>query len=257
MPKTSPKLIFAFILLVLVSLRMVAFASEPVLRNKLHPGLRDFKKTVERQAREFPDFFFLSRPDIEEPKIALTFDDGPDDQFTPKILDILKEKGVKATFFLLGERVNQFPEVTRRIHEEGHQIGNHSWSHPDFRELENEKILAEEIKPTEKAIQQITGENPLYIRPPYGAIKDEAIKELGEKGYKIVNWSVDSFDWDSNKNQPQKIFQRILTYIHPGDILLFHSAGGNRENTVEALREIIIYLENKGFLFTTVQDLIK
>ncbi len=244
-------LLFCFIYL---SLQVVA--STPVIRNELSSSLAEFKNTVERQAREFPEIFFISRPEIEEKRIALTFDDGPDGEFTPAILDILKENNIKATFFLLGENVARFPEVSLRIHREGHLIGNHSWSHPDFRNLEVEDIIDREIKPTAEAIFQITGENPVFIRPPYGAIKDETIKELGKEGYKIVNWSVDTFDWDINLNSPDAIVQRVLKFAHPGDIILLHSGGGDRENTVAALGYIIKFLQEKGFQFVSVEELL-
>lgn len=256
MKPVSRKTLIKILLLGLIIWSFQAGAATPVIRNELSSGLADFKDTVERQAREFPEFFFISRPEIEEKRIALTFDDGPDGEFTPAILDILEEKNIKATFFLLGENVVQHQEVTLRIHQEGHLIGNHSWSHPDFRDLEGEEIIDREIEPTAEAISRITGENPAFIRPPYGTIEDKVIKKLGKQGYKIVNWSVDTFDWDVNLNSPDDIVQRVLKYAHPGDIILLHSGGGDRENTVEALPYIINSLQGKGFRFVTVKELL-
>ncbi len=256
MNPVSRKTLITILLLGFIVLSFQALASTPVIRNELSSGLATFKNTVERQAREFSDFFFISRPEVEENRIALTFDDGPDGEFTPAILDILAEKNIKATFFLLGENVACFPEVTLRIHREGHLIGNHSWSHPDFRNLEVEEIIDREIKPAAEAISKITGETPVLIRPPYGAIGDDAIKELGKQGYKVINWSVDTFDWDIKLNEPAEITQRVLKYAHPGDIILLHSGGGDRENTVEALPYLINSLQEKGFQFVTVEELL-
>ncbi len=257
MPPATRKIYLPAILLFFILLWSPdIFGSTQVLRNEMPPHLVPFQKTVERQARDFPEFFFLSNPKITEKKAVLTFDDGPDGEFTPAILDILREKEVKATFFLLGENVNQFPGITLKIHQEGHLIGNHSMTHTNFQELEVREIIEQEIIPTEEAIYRITGEKPVFIRPPYGSIQDEAIKALGKKGYRIVNWSVDSFDWDRELNKPEAIIERVLSYLHPGDVILMHSAGGNRENTVAALPEIIDALREKGYSLTTIDKLL-
>jgi len=255
----QPKRIFLFLLLLTICLTTPApgAGSEPVLRNEMPENLLSFQEMVARQAREFPEFFFLSRPDLEQKLIALSFDDGPDRKYTPAILDILEEKEVPATFFLLGEAVEANPDIVRRISDEGHLIGNHSWSHPDFRDLHLSEIKGAEIEPTGTAIAAITGEKPHLIRPPYGAINDQDLQELGKQGWKIINWSVDSFDWLEGSNSPEQIRERVLQYVRPGDIILLHSAGGNRSTTVEALPGLIQDLQERGFDLITIDQLLE
>ncbi|MFW6281999.1 MAG: polysaccharide deacetylase family protein [bacterium] len=216
--------------------------------------LEDLRLIMEQQARKYPETFYLAAPDTEK-RIALTFDDGPDELNTPVILDILAEKNVKATFFLLGENVKLFPEITKRIHDEGHQIGNHSWSHDNFRELENEQVLNKEILPTSEKIEEITGLYPRLLRPPFGAINDETIETLGEKNWQIVNWSIDSYDWHISRDNPDEIVNRMKRLHHPGGIVLLHNNFQSRVTT-EALADIIETLKEKGYQFNTIAELL-
>jgi peptidoglycan-N-acetylglucosamine deacetylase len=216
--------------------------------------LEDLRAIMEQHAEKFPGIFYLTGPDTEK-RIALTFDDGPDELNTPMILDILAEKNVSATFFLLGENVELFPEVTKRIHNEGHQIGNHSWSHDNFRETENEQVLNKEILPTSEKIEEITGIYPKLLRPPFGAINDDTIKTLGEKNWQIVNWSIDSYDWHISRDNPGEIVNRMERLHHPGGIVLLHSNFQSRVTT-EALPAIIETLRKKGYQFTTLAELL-
>jgi len=111
----------------------------------------------------------------EKKVLALTFDDGPDKQNIPLLLDILKSEGVRATFFVLGHQVKKYVETTKRVINEGHQLANHSWSHPDFLKLDNEKIVKRELLLTSKIIEKISGNYPLFMRPPYGNISRNII----------------------------------------------------------------------------------
>lgn len=250
-----PKRLFVIIISIIVLFSFSIMAKKPPrLYNDLPGYLQDFKKTVERQAREYPDTFYLSATTGEK-VVALTFDDGPDLDNTPAILDILGEAGVKVTFFLVGEKVEKYPEITRRIMREGHQLANHSWSHSDLRDLSNENILDKEIFPTSRLIARLTGNYPRYLRPPYGAIKDRTIELLEQKGWKIVNWSLDSFDWNNSQNTPDEIIEKVERYIHPGAVILLHSGEVN-SSTVEALPELINRLKEKGYKFRTVEELI-
>ena len=229
-------------------------ARNPEIKNDVPETLQEFKETVERQAKEYPETFFLSA-DIERKEIALTFDDGPDRVNTPQILDILKDKEVKATFFLLGKNVEQFPELTKRIKEEGHQLANHSWTHPNFEELDNEQILNQELKPTSEIIEELTGRYPRTVRPPFGTIRDDTIEFLGERDWSIVNWSVDSFDWHLQQEEPEEIIAEVTNNHHPGGIILMHDGEINKI-TVQALPEIIEDLKNKQYEFKTVNQLL-
>ncbi|MGV2686988.1 polysaccharide deacetylase family protein, partial [Clostridium perfringens] len=120
--------------------------------------------------------------------------DGPDAMVTPKILDILKENDIKATFFILGNRAEAHPETVRRIKEEGHVIGNHSWSHPNFTELSMEEAL-NQVKNTQDELNDIIGYRPSLFRPPYGALDEDKEEAIQNMDLAIVNWSVDTMDW--------------------------------------------------------------
>lgn len=227
---------------------------QPELYNEMPGYLQEFKNTVERQAREFREIFYLNF-NTEEKMVALTFDDGPDSLNTPLVLDILNQENVKATFFLLGSKIEEEPEITARIMNDGHQLANHSWKHPDFRKLNINNILGDEIDPTSRLIEKLTGIYPRFIRPPYGAVNDETIKVLGEKGWKFINWSIDTFDWDENNNDPEQILGKVKKYTHPGAIILLH-CDETRVSTVKALPGIINFLKDEGYEFSTVRELI-
>lgn len=185
-------------------------------------------------------------------KIALTFDDGPDRINTPKLLDILRDEQVPATFFVLGEKVERYPEMTRRIFEEGHLIANHSRTHVDLSELTNEDILALELEPTSQAVERLTGFYPTIMRPPYGSLRQDSVMFLRENGWQIVRWSLDTFDWDSTRNSPEEIIERIQKGHHHKAVVLMHCNG---PTTIQALPEIIAILRSLGYEFVTVNQL--
>lgn len=185
-------------------------------------------------------------------RIALTFDDGPDAKNTNKILDILKEEQVTATFFLVGERVGHYPRVVKRIYNEGHLIANHSHSHQDLESLTNEEIVNLELHPTSKAVERLTGFYPNIMRPPYGALRIDSVEYLNDTGWKIVRWSLDTFDWDNTRNKPQEIINRVLDQHHPNAIILMHCNG---PATINALPGVIQVLRDLGYCFYTVDQL--
>ena len=248
------------VLIVLLVMFTIGAEENPEDNPKIYNDLpdeeefEDFKATLERQAKEYPDTIFL-RGDTGEDRVALTFDDGPDKINTPRILDILKENDIKATFFVIGQAVEEFPDVSRRIIEEGHQIANHSWSHPNYSELDNEKVLNEELLPTSEKIAEVTGIYPQVMRPPFGAINDETIEFLENKDWQIVNWSLDSVDWHYAVDRPEEIVSTIEKHHHPGAIILLHN-GIINQITVEALPDIIEVLQSEGYDFTTVEEIL-
>lgn len=198
----------------------------------------------------------LHRQNPAVKKIALTFDDGPDDQYTPQILEVLNKYNAPATFFLLGKLTKQHPEVTKRIIKEGHTIGNHSWSHADLTAL-NETELARELDDTEKILAKITRYRTKLLRPPYGRVSDDLLAKLEETDYEIIHWSIDSLDWKAESKQ--EILNNVLPHIKQGAIILFHSAGGPTQDltpTVKALPPIIEAIREQGIQLVTVDELL-
>ncbi|GAB6100619.1 hypothetical protein JCM16358_24980 [Halanaerocella petrolearia] len=188
-------------------------------------------------------------------KIALTFDDGPDTKYTPRILEILKKYNVKATFFLLGKLAEKHPEVVRKIKADGHIIANHSWSHANLTKLSKAE-LSQELNDTSKALERITNYKTILLRPPYGAVSDKLLDRLKGTDYEIIHWSVDSLDWKSKTKE--EILNRVLPKIHDGANILFHSAGGPTQDlspTVKALPVIIETLRERGYKLVTVDKL--
>ena len=144
----------------------------------------------------------------------------------------------------------------RRIHEEGHAIGGHSYDHPDFRDLSVQDAYKSQIENTQNYIKDIVGYAPSIFRPPYGALTDDQVSFLCQKKLKMINWSIDTFDWDAEQNSVQEILQKVSEYKHPGAIILMHSGGGNRSNTVQALPLMIEHLREAGYGFSTIPALL-
>jgi len=205
--------------------------------------------------QKFPSVLVLRGPENAR-RAALTFDDGPDRRFTPAVLDVLKKHRTRATFFLIGARVKALPEVARRIAEEGHVVGNHSYWHPKLWE-ESEERIRWEVTETDRVIREVAGYAPKLFRPPYGGMNDDIVQLLGDLGCSIVGWSVDSLDW---KQIPaDEVESNVLGNVHPGAIILFHSAGDwsqDLSGMVEALDRIIPKLKGQGIELVTIPELI-
>lgn len=214
-----------------------------------------FKETTASLVSMYPNTFFIKGASNTN-KIALTFDDGPNQKYTNEVLDVLKQYNVPATFFVMGARVDHHPEIINRIVREGHVIGNHTWNHPDLRRVSQESLV-NEINQTEDSIYKITGLRTALMRPPYGAVTRESIEGLIKEEYKIINWSVDSIDWrDQDVDQ---ILINTLPDVRQGGILLFHDGGGEGQShaaTVASLPEIIQTLKYQGYEFVTVDELL-
>lgn len=229
----------------------------PSLRNAMdNQQGKAFKKTVERQAHTFPESFILEGPNPDIPQVALTFDDGPDQQYTAEILRILEKHNTPATFFLLGENIQRYPAIVQDITIQGHAIGGHSFNHIDCRTLDPDTFFTTQINPVQQLIAKEIGSTPTIWRPPYGAITDEQIALLQTHNITTINWSIDTFDWDNTINNPQEITKRITENLHPGAIILLHSAGGNRSNTIKALPTIITTTRSKGYTLVTIPNLL-
>lgn len=203
----------------------------------------------------FPDSFFREGP-TDQKVVALTFDDGPDSVYTPQIMDVLKEHKIKATFFLIGNRAELFPEVIKRMVKEGHVVGNHTMNHPDILKL-NQAQTEKEIMDCEQVLAKYTGYNTALFRSPYGSLDPDKVRFIKKQGYKIIAWNVDSLDWKSLSAEQVKY--NILDNVREGSIILQHSSGGKEENlegTVAALPEIIEILRGEGYKFVTVPELL-
>ncbi len=191
--------------------------------------------------------------------VALTFDDGPYPPYTGQILDILREYNVPATFFVVGRNTIKHPELVRRIVEEGHQVGNHTYSHIDLLKADRNGIITE-IEQADRAIALAAGVHPHIVRPPHG-FRDAVVMQIcREKGLKVVEWSVLSRDWTNPG--VQTIVQRTLSKVTTGSVILLHDGDGisqtaSRAQTVEATRHIIRELLAQGYQFVTVDEIIK
>jgi cellulose synthase/poly-beta-1,6-N-acetylglucosamine synthase-like glycosyltransferase/spore germination protein YaaH/peptidoglycan/xylan/chitin deacetylase (PgdA/CDA1 family) len=198
-------------------------------------------------------------------KIALSFDDGPDPQWTPKILDVLKGKNVVGTFFVIGDEANRYPGILKREYAEGHIIGNHTFTHPRFDEISNTQIKWE-LNLTQRLFESTLGIKSVLFRPPYGIDHQpeyaEEVSQLPlpqEMGYLIVGQQIDPNDWRQRDGKPipaQEIVDNVLRQASRGNIVLFHDGGGDRSQTVAALPRVIDTLRAKGYQIIAVPELI-
>lgn len=184
--------------------------------------------------------------------VALTFDDGPDANITPKIMDVLKKNNIKASFFFIGERAAENKEVVKRADREGDLVLSHSFNHPDLT-TKSEAAIDKQIKDTENVIYNIIGKKPALIRPPYGATNDLVLKEAAKNNFKIIIWSIDTLDW--SQREENNIVKNVVDNVRPGEIILMHS-NEDKKATLEALPEIISELKAKGYSFVTLSELL-
>ena len=184
---------------------------------------------------------------LDNKKIALTFDDGPHPYYTEQLLDGLKERGVKATFFVLGEHVEQYPDLVERMSEEGHLIGNHTYSHIQLTQRNSEAFKEELIK-TSELIENLTGQEVQYVRPPYGTWNKKFEKELNMFP---VLWNIDPLDWSSRN--VSGIVQKVTAKAKDNAIILMHD---EYKTTVTAALQIVDELQKEGYEFVTVEELL-
>src|ERR1700720_3460131 len=198
-------------------------------------------------------------------KIAITFDDGPDPRWTPQILNILKEKDVPAAFFVIGVAASDHPDILKREYAEGHEIGNHTYTHPSFDEITKTQIRWE-LNLTQRLIESTIGVKAILFRPPYGIDHEpeyaEEVAQLPiaqDMGYLIVGQKIDAHDWQQVAGvqiSEQEIVNNVMRQAEDGNIVLFHDGGGTRNHTVLALPRVIDALRAQGFEFVAVSDLI-
>lgn len=196
---------------------------------------------------------FFSCYKNESKKIALTFDDGPHPKYTPEILAVLDEYGIKATFFVVGQNVGYYPDLVKAEVDAGHEVGNHTFSHANLRK-ERYDAVCSEINKTERLIYENTDFRSRLLRPPEGVYSQAVCDAAADFDYTIVLWSIDTKDWAHNP--ASKIAEQILSDVRSGDIILFHDFIGKNSPTVEALRLVIPELLEQGYKFVTVSELL-
>lgn len=186
--------------------------------------------------------------------VALTFDDGPHPQYTPMILDILDKYDAKATFFVIGKNAKSYPDIVKDEVARGHEIGNHTYSHPDLKKISADEFLME-IQKTSDIIYDITGKTPILFRPPGGYINNDIVKEVLSCDSKTVLWSwrQDTKDWACPG--VDCIVSGVLDNLKDGDIILFHDYNSGKSPTPKALEQILEKLTEKGYRFVTVSEL--
>jgi len=188
---------------------------------------------------------------VEGPYIALTFDDGPHASLTPKLLDLLAKHHMKATFFVVGQNVVEYPDIVKRAFREGHEIASHSWSHPDLGKMSDEAVRRE-LQKTDDAIVAAIGKRPTLMRPPYGSITANQKRWFhSEFGYRIIIWDVDPLDW--KRPGPSAVCNRIVKETKAGSIILAHDI---HPPTLDAMPATFDQLAAKGFKSVTVSDLL-
>lgn len=193
----------------------------------------------------------VSQCNVEGPYIAITFDDGPHGTNTPRLLDMLKQRKLRATFFMVGQCVAEYPAIVKRMVAEGHEVANHSWSHPQLSSM-TEASVREQLQKTHDAIIAACGVAPKTMRPPFGAFTArQRAWSHGEWGYRCILWDVDPLDWKVRNAEHVK--NEILKRAVPGSIILAHDI---HKTTIDAMPETLDGLLAKGFKFATVTELL-
>ncbi|MEH7492290.1 polysaccharide deacetylase family protein [Neobacillus niacini] len=186
--------------------------------------------------------------------VAITFDDGPNPVYTPQVLDIFSEAKGKATFFMIGEQMRNHPEVVEQVANQGHEIGNHTFTHPKLSQLSIQDCL-KEIEETEKLIEKLAGRKPVVFRPPYLDYNQETVSLLQRKRYPMIGAvNLDAQDWE----QPGAlhILEKSREAVKNGSILIFHDGYGDRSQTIEAVRMLVYELTSQGYQLVTVSELL-
>lgn len=201
---------------------------------------------------------FIYKTDTESPVAALTFDDGPS-ELSGKLLDLLSERGVKATFFWQGNNLARFPDLLRRAIAEGHTVGQHSWDHSHVSNMDPELLWSTQIEATNREFERVANHEVIYYRPPYGEVDANQIKFLTRRRITSVGWSITSLDWDDDRNSPDEVVNRVLSQIHRGAIVLLHDypRGKNEQAFLRAVTRIIDTGEQRGFRWVNLQVLVQ
>ncbi len=250
-----------------------------ILRIQSRPAAGERKITVDSDTNLVSDEIFQTLPSpyvvdmyggTPQKKVAITFDDGPDPEWTPKILDVLKEKGAKATFFLIGAEAEKYPSLTKRIYNEGNEIGNHTFTHPDISNI-SKRYFEVELNLTERFFEGKLGVKPVLFRPPYSIDQEpdtaDQVRPLElaqDLGYITVGDKIDPNDWHDNpRRNADQITKDVMDNLPPcqpgnlacGNVILLHDGGGNRSQTVIALAAILDGLKERGYQVVPISEL--
>ncbi|WP_289664085.1 polysaccharide deacetylase family protein [Flavobacterium panacagri] len=194
---------------------------------------------------------YCNNPLETEKKIALTFDDGPS-IYTLEVLALLKKYNTKATFFCIGKNIEAHPEIIQKVIEDGHLVGNHSYSHSKFFDFYHEDKIAEELRKTDKLLEKFTSRKINFFRPPYGVTTPSIRRALEKTNHKVIGWNIRSLD-GGTKNQ-EFILNRITKQISPGGIVLLHDTG---EHSVLVLEQFLQFLQQNNYKVISVEELLK
>ena len=205
-------------------------------------------------AEELAGYNAFYADDTDEKVMYITFDAGYENGYTEKILDVLKKHQVKAAFFLVGNYIETSPELVKRMVEEGHLVGNHTYTHPDMSSISTIGSFEKELKQLEEKYREVTGkEMKKYYRPPQGKYSEANLKMASDMGYKTVFWSLAYVDWyESDQPTKEEAFEKLIPRAHPGAIVLLHST--SRTNS-EILDELLTRWEDMGYEFRSVEEL--
>lgn len=186
--------------------------------------------------------------------VYLTFDNGYENGYTKKVLDVLKKNDVKATFFITGHYIESATDLTKRMVKEGHIIGNHSWSHPDFSKVSNEQIKRE-LERLEARVKEVTGQKKTpFIRTPRGNFSEESLKYTDSLGYRNAFWSVAYVDWKpESQHGADYAYEQIMSQIHPGAVIMLHSVS---KDNADALDKVIKDIKSQGYTFKNLDEFV-
>ncbi len=237
------------------------------IASKPSPGTRDLPVDngliTNEIFHELPSPYRIDAYGAPGKRVVISFDDGPDPQWTPKILDVLKQYNVKAVFFTIGLEAEKYPGLLKRIYREGHEIGNHTFTHPDISNI-SAQYARVELNLTERLLAAKLGIKPVLFRPPYSVDQEpdtaDEVRPLEltqSMGYITVGDNIDPDDWhDDPRPSPEQITQSVMGQLAKGSIILLHDGGGNRANTVKALPMIIEGLRSRGYQIISVHELL-
>jgi len=199
--------------------------------------------------------FFLNavhRGNAKGQQIALTFDDGPHPMYTPQVLELLRRHQAKATFFCIGKNAGQYPDIVKQIHDAGHAVGNHSFTHAPTIDFHSKTQWLEELRQTDSAIEQAIGRKPTFFRPPDGVTTPHLAKAIRASGHAVIGWRVRPYDTQKRRS-PVRIVRTILRNVSPGDIILLHDT---HERIAPVLEQLLPELHRRGYIMITAAELL-